>query len=56
MNKKFEKLNSKLWNEIENSLQIAIIEQCRKEAKEEHFYKYEVQLQDLRMRKSLEKK
>lgn len=48
MHKKFEKLNSKLRSEIENSLQMAIVEQCRKEAMEEHFYKYEVQLQNLR--------
>ena len=48
MNKKFEKLNNKLRSEIENGLQIAIVEQSRKEKIEEHFYKYEVQLQNFR--------
>ena len=48
MNKNFEKLNDKLRSEIENGLQMAIVEQFRKEAMEENFYKYEVQLQNLR--------
>ena len=48
MNKKYEKLNDEFRNELENDLQIAIVEQCQKEEMEEHFYKYEVQLQNIR--------
>lgn len=48
MNKQFEKSDDELRSRIENSLQTAIVEQCRKEVMEEYFYKYEVQLQNIR--------
>ena len=48
MNRKYEKLNDEFRNELEKDLQTAIVEQCRKGELEEHFYKYEVQLQNIR--------
>lgn len=48
MNNKYEKLNDEFRSELEKDLQMAIVEQCRKEELEERFYKYEVQLQNIR--------
>lgn len=48
MNKKYRKLNEEFRDELEKSLQLAVVEQFRQEAVKEGFYKYEVQLQDLR--------
>lgn len=48
MSKQYEKINDEFRSELEKNLQTAIVEQCRKEALEEHFYKYEVQLQNIR--------
>ena len=48
MDRKYEKINDEFRNELENDLKMAIVEQCRKEEMEENFYKYEVQLQNVR--------
>lgn len=48
MDKQFEKLDSETRAELENILKSTIVEQFRQDAIEESFYKYEVQLQDLR--------
>lgn len=47
-NRKYEKLNDEFRNKLEKDLQMAVVEQFRKEEMEEHFYKYEVQLQNVR--------
>lgn len=48
MDKQFEKLNSETRAELENILKSTIVEQFRQNAIEGSFYKYKVQLQDLR--------
>lgn len=48
MNKKYEKLNDEFRSELEKSLRLATVEQFRQDAVKEGFYKYEVQLQNLR--------
>ena len=48
MNKRFKKISNKSRSELEESLQLAVIEQFRQEEVEKGFYKYEVQLREIK--------